>query len=429
MPPTRRVAPAILAVVVLAVAVSGARAGTVPGTADPSPPGFRHCLERAWCSVSRAGEAAWDGVEACASGVTGWAHRQVADARARLPGLRRAARDGFRAVADAALTAPQPTIGLRLLAHPAPGAPPGLRWLALPGPAPTLPARVVVLVHGLDDQGGLWDELAPVLDAEGYTVVRFDYPNDQAITPSADLLESGLRQLRALGVRSADLVCHSMGGLVARDVLSRPDGYASQARGHEALPDVERLVMLGTPHTGAPLAWLQPLSEAREQVTRWMASGRIDPRIMLGYLTDGDGAAAADLTPGSPFLVDLNARPMPAGVAMTCVVATLADEELPELGALLGTRAARRVLGPERSARVMAGVRQAITAVGDGIVGVPEAELDGCPDLVRITANHRWMIRRPSIEHTMRDTLGWARVTAPAIPVILERLRRPAAGF
>ena len=51
--------------------------------------------------------------------------------------------------------------------------------------------RVVMLVHGLDEPGGIWDQLAPALVADGHTVVRFEYANDQAIAISAgDLIEA-----------------------------------------------------------------------------------------------------------------------------------------------------------------------------------------------------------------------------------------------
>ena len=43
----------------------------------------------------------------------------------------------------------------------------------------------VILVHGLDDPGKVWMNLAPVLLKEGFSVWIMTYPNDQPITESA----------------------------------------------------------------------------------------------------------------------------------------------------------------------------------------------------------------------------------------------------
>jgi pimeloyl-ACP methyl ester carboxylesterase len=72
--------------------------------------------------------------------------------------------------------------------------------------------RVVLLVHGLDEPGSIWDELIPELHARGHAVARFDYPNDQPARASADLLLGELRQIRAQGITQIDIVAHSMGG-------------------------------------------------------------------------------------------------------------------------------------------------------------------------------------------------------------------------
>lgn len=50
-----------------------------------------------------------------------------------------------------------------------------------------LPKPVVLLIHGLDEPGRVWLNLAPVLDDKGYTVMFMSYPNDQKIRASAGL--------------------------------------------------------------------------------------------------------------------------------------------------------------------------------------------------------------------------------------------------
>src|SRR5690606_18230915 len=103
----------------------------------------------------------------------------------------------------------------------------------------------------------------------GRAVLFFEYPNDQGIALSADGLGDALRLARARGVERVDLVCHSMGGLVARDVLTRPGLYGGAADGHEDLPDVDRMILIGTPNRGSPLAHVRDAGEVVERTIAW----------------------------------------------------------------------------------------------------------------------------------------------------------------
>ena len=55
---------------------------------------------------------------------------------------------------------------------------------------PPVAALSLVLIHGLDEPGDIWDDLAPALTAAGYAVWEYRYPNDQGIDRSADWLVS-----------------------------------------------------------------------------------------------------------------------------------------------------------------------------------------------------------------------------------------------
>ncbi|MFW5815821.1 MAG: alpha/beta hydrolase, partial [Wenzhouxiangella sp.] len=46
----------------------------------------------------------------------------------------------------------------------------------------------LILLHGLDEPGGIWDEMAAAMAEAGLAAWEFRYPNDQAIARSADLL-------------------------------------------------------------------------------------------------------------------------------------------------------------------------------------------------------------------------------------------------
>ena len=269
--------------------------------------------------------------------------------------------------------------------------------------------RVIVLVHGLDDPGWMWRDLAPALLDDGHVVLRFEYPNDQAIADSGDLLASEFAALHAGGVRQMDIVAHSMGGLVARDVLTRRAYYHGDGTGGDRFPAVDRLIMIGTPNHGSSMARLRGISEVRELVSRWISGqGRL-----LDALADGAGEAGQDLLPGSDFLRRLNARPHPTGTTYTIVagrVSPVSPEEVAtmmrRLEQLTGGHDTVKSRGASRALQAM------VTGLGDGIVSISSARLKGVTDVVLVEANHIGLIVNvfPSAE------------IPPAIPIVLDRV-------
>ncbi len=262
--------------------------------------------------------------------------------------------------------------------------------------------RVVLLVHGLDEPGGVWDEAAPALSDAGYKVARYDYPNDQAVTKSAAGLVEAMGVLNGIGVERVDIVAHSMGGLVSREALTNPEMGGS--RGTIGGVQIGRLILVGTPNEGSAWARLRGVAEVRERVQRWVASDDMDLSILGNLGEDGDGQAGIDLLPGSDFLMALNGRAMPGSVAVTCIVG--------------------RIVDPGMTSGV-AGADEAAAALGDGVVSVESGSLDGCVDVVLLTANHRSMIRTVEMEEGWRAMVG--REVAPepeGIGIILDRLGR-----
>lgn len=292
-------------------------------------------------------------------------------------------------------------------------------WLTLEEGAP-IGSYPVLLIHGLDEPGGIWDQLAPALADDGHTVVRFDYQNDQSISVSADELQVALGRLRGDGAERLDLVCHSMGGLVARDAISR-DPFPELGLG------IGTMVTLGTPHKGSPWARLRAVAEMREQVQRWAESDDLDPARLLGFARDGDGRAGIDLMPGSEFLKALDQRSLPAGTRVICVVGrsdqptTLAGT----LGSLSARTALRELVGEDQAGVMLDEVERLGQELGDGVVPVSSAVMDGASEIITVQANHRGMIRTIELEERVRQnmTLPPAK-EPPAIEIVVERLRR-----
>lgn len=296
-------------------------------------------------------------------------------------------------------------------------------WARL-GDGELLPPRVVLLVHGLDEGGPIWDNAAPVVAQAGYTVLRFNYPNDQRIAASAEGLVGALRDLRSRDVRTVDIIGHSMGGLVARDALTRREYYHGDALGGGGLPAVQRLIMLGTPNHGAPLASLRCAMEVRDQFVRWMHSEHKASSGLLGFMVDGHGEAGDDLRPGSAFLNDLNSRPLPSHVSMTIVVGEIASCGRERVTSALDSPYIRRVIGEERAAKLKSGTNGVWEEVGDGVVPTESTRLEGVTDVVHVAADHRSMIRVLEPVEATRNVFGIENPTPPAIEVVLDRLGR-----
>lgn len=270
--------------------------------------------------------------------------------------------------------------------------------------------HAVVLIHGLDEPGDVWSVLGPRLVKEGYTTIEFRYPNDQKIGKSARNFARHLSKLRAMGVERVTILAHSMGGLVSREMLTHPDYYAGQGAGHALYPEVQRLIMLGTPNHGSSLAKLRGFAEARETLIRLFSRDR----LLFGGFFDGAGEAGEDLLPDSEFLTRLNARPLPEGVAITILAGRASpitspriEEAKSKLKALLNRD------GEGRIDAIADALAKCVDGLGDGCVPLASTRLEGVDDHTLVRGNHTTMLLR-----TKSDSRG----TPAAVKIILQRL-------
>lgn len=99
--------------------------------------------------------------------------------------------------------------------------------------------RTVVLIHGYLGNRAMLLPLAGYLRWRGIPqVLAFDYPSGAGVERGAIALREFLR--RSVRGGRIDLVCHSLGGLVARVYLQELGGARR----------VDRCITLGTPHRG-----------------------------------------------------------------------------------------------------------------------------------------------------------------------------------
>lgn len=297
--------------------------------------------------------------------------------------------------------------------------------------AAALAESAVVLVHGLDDSGDQWRELAPALHRAGRTVLFFEYANDQGIALSADELGRALRVLRARGIIRVDLVCHSMGGLVARDVLTRPEHYAGVGDPRDGLPDVDRVILVATPNQGAPLAYIRAPNDLIERTIAWRhADAPLSEIFALG--SDGDGQAGLDLRPGSAYLTELNARPAPTGVHTTVIVAqALGDApEASEPDAKADGSGSGPSSSSERAPGVRARVRmwwsrvvrRVVEVLGDGAVPADSARLAHADETVQVRCTHVGLLKADPVGGWILGTVGQPAERSPAVSIVLERV-------
>ncbi len=314
-----------------------------------------------------------------------------------------------------------------------PAAPAHLEWFNPDRGEPTLSwtpierteitsERVVLLVHGLDEPGSVWDALAPELASQEWTAIRFEYPNDQAIALSADQFDAALTDLRTMGVKEVWIVAHSMGGLVTLDALTR-EGFD-----RSGWPGVRRVVTLGTPMGGSLLAPVRAIAELREHAIRAVRDGELNQNDLDGMRADGSGEAGADLNPGSDFLVDLQSRERPEGIPITAVVADVPKPDAAGItNALLSNMPDVVADEPEarRAARDFGSwasrwIGEAVDLIGDGVVDADSGRSAWTDDIVPVRALHRSMITR--MPCPVRGD-----VDPPAIQIVLDRLARDRA--
>lgn len=152
----------------------------------------------------------------------------------------------------------------------------------------------VVLVHGYMCNHRIWDDVIPVLRAQGHAVHAVNLePLYCSIDRYAPIVESAVQALMAhTGQKQVALVGHSMGGLAIRAWL--------RANGPER---AARVLTLGTPHVGTKVGdtlpksahtpngvqmvwgsdWLEALAASEDDATRSLFRIALTPQDNIVY--------------------------------------------------------------------------------------------------------------------------------------------------
>ena len=135
------------------------------------------------------------------------------------------------------------------------------RQRVYPGPAVAIEAgcsaeaipNIVILLHGLGEGANRWEqEFLDLLQAAGQSRVVVRYNTGRAVAESGhDLAEEINEVVRGwpVAIEQIALVGYSMGGLVARTAIEH-----AKANDHTWTRFPLKLVTVGTPHRGSPVA-------------------------------------------------------------------------------------------------------------------------------------------------------------------------------
>lgn len=173
------------------------------------------------------------------------------------------------------------------------GTPGTLRYGAVPAGSGARP--VLLFVHGWNSDASTWsgsNDMEAKATAAGYRTVFLDVFPDRTMWDNGVLVAAAVDQVKArFAGAGVVLVCHSKGGVDGQTALVY-DGAA---------PKVERLITLGTPHQGTPLAdlawswwagWLADLLGSRNDGNRVLQTG-----YMAAFRAQTDALAAARTVP------------------------------------------------------------------------------------------------------------------------------------
>jgi pimeloyl-ACP methyl ester carboxylesterase len=265
---------------------------------------------------------------------------------------------------------------------------------ALASYRPNDPTRpTICLIHGLNSTSSVFWHMIDPIEAAGYGIVVYDFPYNRDLDESAEAFRRDWAEFRKTSgdKRPWAIVAHSMGALLSRAYVEDDRAYAN---------DVASVILIAPVNRGSNLSNVQTLLQV-VQGLKAVNNGPTKRGDALAHLGDGLGAAAEDLTPGSPFLKSLNAKRRRAGLPYHTLAGLggfLSPVARTQIEAQLGLSGRPALLGGLArlaAANLPAQLDEITEGTGDGCVSLASTRLDGVDDHVTLPVNHLELIRAP----------------------------------
>jgi pimeloyl-ACP methyl ester carboxylesterase len=246
---------------------------------------------------------------------------------------------------------------------------------------------LVVLIHGLQSEPAALDDFRAYLREKGFATAAAGYDYNQSIASSAEmihaLIESELASSKSS--LSISLVGHSMGGLVAREIVEGLE---------KCDPRIAQLITLASPHHGSSWATLPPMLNLFKR-------DRLSETDLVDVLLHQPSSPGfCDLMPGSPFMKAMKARSRRTDIRYTSIIGTASPLDSEELRALRSTLQQLdrdgsfvRLIRP-RIQPLLSDFNEIDSGTGDGMVSVASATLPGIEDNVSVKRSHFEMVRK-----------------------------------
>jgi len=112
----------------------------------------------------------------------------------------------------------------------------------------------VVMIHGYQSSGDIFENLMGFLESKGFETIAFNYDSEKGVAYGSRELENFLLQKKldylsqGIQVKRFDIIAHSMGGLVAR--------FYTCSKEYIKNSDVKKIIFISVPHKGSPIASL-----------------------------------------------------------------------------------------------------------------------------------------------------------------------------
>lgn len=243
---------------------------------------------------------------------------------------------------------------------------------------------VVILVHGFNSTPARNEALLLPIRSAHFPCGMFAYPNDHDIATSGQFLSCELRRFaRLYPQRRVILLCHSMGGMVARSCVEHPSYDPG---------NVDRLIMIAPPTHGTVLARFAVGTDLWEH---WLSRKNGGPWARTrDSIVDGLGEAADELCPNSEFLTELNGRPRNSRVRYSVLLGTgaLLDEAQMAWIRQSACESLARMPGSDGSVKkleaILNDIDELVDGKGDGVVAVKRGRLENVSDTLVMPFGH-----------------------------------------